>query len=107
MAKKEKLPGDIARIMNKVGRQQVKVDIKGKSYTMTREKYGALMKSELFYGEAAGRSQGIPGFYLVDSKHHVCKLVMPLELQHADLKVVINERTFRVTTMWRGYTYES
>ena len=104
MAKAERLPSDILKIVNKVNKQQVKLNIKGKETNISRSKYDQLMKSDLFFFEDDSH---FPGFYIADKKQRKAILVMPLpSLKRADVVIQVNDRSFKVNQKWRGFTYD-
>lgn len=103
MAKKEKLPGDIAKIIKTVGNTVVNVKmVKGciTSNTMvSRNQYNELMKCELIDVPT------LQGFYHVDRKSGVAKLYLSCGIEQNLLFVEINGIQFKVTQPQKGIKY--
>lgn len=103
MAKKEKLPGDIARIIKTVGKTAVNVKMtKGldeTNTTLSRDQYSDLMKCELVDVPT------LPGFYLVDRKLGKAKLLQSCTIDKGLKHVTINGIKFNVNIPFPGVLY--
>jgi hypothetical protein len=100
MKKQEKIPGDIAKIMRKVANERIQIALNGEIITVSREMYTTLLKCNFLEGE----SEAVPaGFYLIDDKAKTAKLIYSLDTR--EVAVRINDRTFKVEKMLKGYKY--
>jgi hypothetical protein len=111
--KKNKLPGDIAKIIRKVGNKRVEVKIMGSTNnlltnrTITRDEFDSLMKCVVITFPDGPKTEGdeIPsGFYSLDFKKKEAKLFMDVYVD--DNKFVqIDKHVFQVFRAERGWTY--
>lgn len=103
MSKKEKLPGDVAKIIKTVGKTAVSVHmIKGTdetTTTITRDQYNDLMKCELV------DVPSLQGFYHVDRDAKVAKLCQACQIDKGLKHVMINGVRFNVNIPIPGVKY--
>lgn len=103
MITKNKLPGDILKIMKKVDQQPMNVKIHGLSIKMSRKQFDELMKCTLFTFPSSVEPDG---FYLVDKKARKAtfKWSVP-SLKSSDVTIDVEGRVFKVNQPWKGYLY--
>ncbi|HLD91490.1 MAG TPA: hypothetical protein VI911_10880 [Patescibacteria group bacterium] len=106
--KKDQLPGDIQKLMNKVQKQTITVRLGNYDVQMTREKFTNLCKCEVFNMDNRNQAEGdeVPsGFYLMDHKAKTGKLILEVPFEKSDVGISVQGRTFKVERPLKGYTY--
>lgn len=108
MASKNKIPGDILRVMRNVDKQPMKVDISGIVVDMSRKQFDELMKCIVFQFNRKNQPEGdVPpdGFYLVDTKTKTATFKWLAIIKPSATSLDVNGRIFKVNQPWKDFTY--